>query len=375
LKRSTDDAPKDFETVLVLQGGGSLGAYECGVYKTLHKHGIKFDVVAGTSIGGINAAIITAGKDDNPAKNLEEFWLTLAERTTPSFLPEETRAVFSSMQSSIYGNPNAFTPVWFAPTLSNFFSLPYLYDITPLKNTLKEYTDFGKLKDPKSPRLIVTSTDIQSGKACIFDSRRNDIDAEHVVASAGYPFYGISWTQIEDRYLWDGTLLSNTPLTEVIDASPRQDKKVYIVNLFPHRQDEIPKSMMESWHRARDIMHTDKTDHTVRMSRVISRQLALIKEMHDLIKVSNLDKKSAEKFSLLELEYHRLACERGAVIKQIIRIARKEDVHFLFEDADFSIATIKQLIKNGEEDAENALADKNKTPSAKINPRKKDVKQ
>lgn len=371
LERSTDEAG-DFETVLVLQGGGSLGAYECGVYKTLQKHKIKFDVVAGTSIGGINAAIITASKDGDPAKNLEDFWHTLAESTTPSFLPEESRAFLSSMQSSIYGNPRAFAPVWFAPAFLNFFNLPHLYDITPLKNTLKEYTDFEKLKDPKNPRLIVTSTDIQSGKACIFDSRRNNIDAEHVIASAGYPFYGISWTQIGDRYLWDGTLLNNTPLTEVIDASPRQDKKVYIVNLFPQRQDEIPKNMMESWHRARDIMHTDKTDHTVRMSRVISRQIALIKEMHDIIEASNLDKGSEEKFSLLKLEYHRLACERGAIIRQIIRIERKEDVHFLFEDADFSIATIKQLIKNGEEDAENALAAKGKTPNASGD-RKKDT--
>jgi len=93
--------------------------------------------------------------------------------------------------------------------------------------------------------------------------------------------------------------------------------------------------------------------------------------MHDIIESSNLDKKVEEKFSLLKLEYHRLACERGAIIRQIIRIARKEDVHFLFEDADFSIATIKQLIKNGEEDAENALAVKDKTPNAKISSRKK----
>ena len=48
------------ETVLVLQGGGSLGAYECGVYKTLVKHNIKFDIVSGTSIGALNAAIIAS---------------------------------------------------------------------------------------------------------------------------------------------------------------------------------------------------------------------------------------------------------------------------------------------------------------------------
>ena len=49
------------ETVLIMQGGGSLGAYECGVYKALHKLGIEFDIIAGTSIGAVNAAII-AGK-------------------------------------------------------------------------------------------------------------------------------------------------------------------------------------------------------------------------------------------------------------------------------------------------------------------------
>ena len=38
------------ETVLILQGGGSLGAYECGVWKTLAKHNIKFEIIAGTSI-------------------------------------------------------------------------------------------------------------------------------------------------------------------------------------------------------------------------------------------------------------------------------------------------------------------------------------
>ena len=80
------------ESVLVLQGGGSLGAYECGVYKALEKSNIKFDILAGTSIGGINAAIIAGCKGDDPAKSLEEFWLHLAETVTPSFLPEIGRA-------------------------------------------------------------------------------------------------------------------------------------------------------------------------------------------------------------------------------------------------------------------------------------------
>jgi NTE family protein len=74
----------DLETILVLQGGGSLGAYECGVYKALYKHGIAFNVMAGSSIGAINTAIITAaqnGKYKDPSSILEDFWLTLSEDT------------------------------------------------------------------------------------------------------------------------------------------------------------------------------------------------------------------------------------------------------------------------------------------------------
>src|SRR5215217_830552 len=68
------------ENVLILQGGGSLGAFGCGVFKSLANNDIKIDVVAGTSIGGINAAIIAGSKDGkHPVQMLEQFWLELSE--------------------------------------------------------------------------------------------------------------------------------------------------------------------------------------------------------------------------------------------------------------------------------------------------------
>jgi NTE family protein len=39
------------ENVLILQGGGSLGAFGCGVFKGLANNDIPIDIVAGTSIG------------------------------------------------------------------------------------------------------------------------------------------------------------------------------------------------------------------------------------------------------------------------------------------------------------------------------------
>ncbi|HJW20322.1 MAG TPA: patatin-like phospholipase family protein, partial [Candidatus Nitrosotalea sp.] len=265
------------------------------------------------------------------------------------------REISSSIYSAMWGNSNAFVPLWLRPSFGFFYNSPYLYDMSPLKTTLEKFVDYTKLKDPSRPRLVITSTDIQNGRPAIFDSKYDNFTSDHVLSSAGYPFYGISWTKVGNKYLWDGTLLSNTPLREVIDASPTCDKRVIIANLFPRGQEDIPKNMMESWHRARDIMHADKTDQTVRMSKVVSRYLTIINKMHDILESIPLDDTNRKKFAEIEPEFNKLACQRGAIINEIVRIERKEDSHYLFEDADFSIATIKKLIKSGEEDAKKAL--------------------
>ena len=67
------------ENVLVMQGGGSLGAFGCGAFKALVKNNIKIDIAAGTSIGAVNAAIIVGSKSDHPEKDLEDFWIEIAE--------------------------------------------------------------------------------------------------------------------------------------------------------------------------------------------------------------------------------------------------------------------------------------------------------
>jgi NTE family protein len=151
------------ESVLILQGGGSLGAYECGVCKSLARNGItKFDIIAGTSIGSINASILSAGYNQekgigDSVKTLESFWLeSMTEDVTPSFFPYKERSELSAAYSFMYGNPNAFVPLWFIPSgvvvppaLSFYYYLfnsPYLYSNTRLKRSLDRYIDFVKLK-------------------------------------------------------------------------------------------------------------------------------------------------------------------------------------------------------------------------------------
>jgi NTE family protein len=353
----------NIENVLVLQGGGSLGAYECGVYKALHEHGIKFDIVAGTSIGAVNAAIIAGSKSRNSIQDLENFWLEIVDNLIPSIIPNNIRPSLSVLYGYIYGNGNLFEPKWIFPYQAMYYYItsPYLYDVLPLKNTLSRYIDFSKLNNNNDnrnsaiPRLIITATDIQDSESVTFDSRDVNIDLEHIISCVGYPFYGISWIQKNGRYLWDGSLQSNTPLREVIDASPKNDKNVYIVNLFPRKHHDLPTNMFETWHRARDIIHTDKTLHNVKMSAVISRYIQLLEDMHDIITTSSDENTKSRFRNSTESEYRKLVQQRGAIIKNIVRIERSEDTHFLFEDADFSLGTVKHLIKQGEQDAQDAF--------------------
>lgn len=351
----------NIENVLVLQGGGSLGAYECGVYKVLHRHGIKFDIVAGTSIGAVNAAIIVGSKSTNSVQELENFWLEIVDNLTPSIIPDNIRPSLSVLYGSIYGNRNIFEPKWLFPYEAMYYYLtsPYLYDMLPLKNILSRYIDFIKLNNNNGkspvPRLIITATDIQDSESVTFDSMNATIDPDHIISCVGYPFYGISWIQKDGKYLWDGSLQSNTPLREVIDASPKNDKNVYIVNLFPRKHNDLPSNMFETWHRARDIIHTDKTLHNVKMSAIISRYIRLLEDMHDIITTSSDENAKSRFRESTESEYRKLVQHRGAIIRNIVRIERSEDTHFLFEDADFSFGSIKHLIKQGEQDAEDAL--------------------
>jgi len=161
----------NIENVLVLQGGGSLGAYECGVYKALHKHGIKFDIIAGTSIGAVNAAIIVGSKSRNSVQDLENFWLEIVDNLVPSIIPDNIRPSLSVLSGSIYGNRNVFEPKWIFPYQAMYYYLisPYLYDVLPLKNTLSRYIDFTRLNNKSAlPRLVITATDIRDSESVTF---------------------------------------------------------------------------------------------------------------------------------------------------------------------------------------------------------------
>jgi NTE family protein len=391
---SSSDYHEVIENVLILQGGGSLGAFGCGVFKALCQKGIKLDIVAGTSIGGVNAALIAGSKNvKHPEQLLEEFWLELAENFVDldSFTPfspyleqlaansryfsssisqqsnnesermiEEYRnkAIKSFFSSAMFGNDKMFKARWrpeYAFTDPEYFQpakWTYLYDLSPLAKTLERYIDYNKLKPDGNPnsRLIMTAVNVLTAEPLTFDSSRQQITPKHILATCGYPAYNFPWVEVEKGiYAWDGGLLSNTPLREVIDSSPVNDKKIFLVENYPKKINALPDNLAEVYHRTRDIIFCDKTLSTVAISKVITKYLRYINELYQMIEDS-IDMAKVDKGELerIRRKYKKYKKDTGAEIKGVHYISRDEPVHSFYENADFSPKAIKNSIKQGE---------------------------
>src|ERR687886_370202 len=387
---------RDVENVLVLQGGGSLGAFACGVFKALVKKDVRIDIVAGTSIGAVNAAIIAGNKSDHPEKELENFWIEVAE-SSPNIIPDvfvfdydnnakryiSKKISAASANAAIFGVPKIFTPVWFRwdhwrhdeddnnKTYRNKREQPehyydilnprnwtYFYDHSALAKTLDKYIDYGKLnlaarkeELPEVLRLIITAVDVMTARPLIFDNAKMEIKAKHILASAGYPVYGFPWIEVEDNlYAWDGSLLSNTPVREVLYASPRNDKNIFIVENYPRKIQRLPSNMAEVESRAKDIIFSDKNMDNIKMSRLITRHIQLIETLYDIVeKKVDLFQVDPQELEKIKSEYNILINNYGAQIKSVIRIVRSVlESPSIMQNADFSPKTIKELITQGE---------------------------
>ncbi len=224
------------ETILVLQGGGALGAYQAGAYECLSKHHQEPKWVAGISIGAINAAIIGGNPPERRRTRLREFWegITSGLAVAPWLAGPQARQLygeFAAATVAAVGVPGFFRPKAFASLMpfAAHQSLSY-YDTDPLRRTLEKIVDFDYLND-RGPRLSVGAVDVETANFAYFDSRTTRIGPRHIMASAALP-PGFSPVEIDGRFYWDGGLVSNTPLQFVMDNLGRDPVCIFQVDVF-----------------------------------------------------------------------------------------------------------------------------------------------
>ena len=465
------------ERALVLQGGGSLGAYSAGVYRGFYEslsrmdsdEGNKgkpiFDIIAGTSIGAINAAILVSYVVENQtyegsAERLVDFWKYLSKESiveaNPFFKPwwnywhtinrevasgEAARRYYSAKEFSVFGVPTVFYP--HGPKLDNkyfdFDNVWYRYSIEPLKRSLERFAKFPitTTKEDGQPRLLLVAVDVADGIPVTFDSypkedgtRKTEygrflthngkgigfehvvhydkgITLDHVIASGSFPvnfdfanievesFFPVSsdrsinseniasknansysYTK-EIRYFWDGGLMSNTPLMQLVllhrnywwkvkgirDTVPRLG--ICVINLHPKKQAEIPIDRDGVINRNNDITFSDRVDQEETMLLLMSDYIDLVRSLIKVAEEQGVEKNIIKSLLDQKTRFHGKFIKPGRFldilegrfqIDDIIQVNRKNDEHTISNKIfDFSLETINLLLEEGYNDALNGF--------------------
>jgi NTE family protein len=248
--------------ILLLQGGGALGAYHAGVYEGLAEAGREPTWVVGVSIGALTCALIAGNPPDKRVERLQAFWDRVSGYG-PLGLPmwfESMRPALNSLSAATvatFGSPGFFRPR--VPPAFLFTSggpeATSIYDTSPLIGTLKELVDFDLL-NAGDVRVSLGTTNVTTGASTYFDSKTTRIGPEHVLASGALP-PGFPAVEIDGEHYWDGGIVSNSPLNYLWDERPLTTALILQVDLFK-ATGEMPRNLFEVAERLKDVQYSSK---------------------------------------------------------------------------------------------------------------------
>jgi NTE family protein len=338
--------------VLVLQGGGALGAYQAGAYEALSAAGIEPDWVAGISIGAINAAIIAGNLPENRGPRLRKFWDLVSSRLTlpPLTNDDNSRKLFNEASAALIastGAPGFFTPRY-PPAV---FNLPgtmdaiSVYDTRPLKETLLELVDFDVLNSG-AVQFSVGAVQVDTGNLKYFDNLRDTIIPEHIMASGALP-PGFPPVEIDGKLYWDGGIVSNTPLQYILDngSLPRDDMTIFQIDLFSARG-TIPQTLFDVQTREKEIRYSSRTRFNTDVVKVLQSLRRAIRHLDGVVPD---DIKSSFDWNLLS----RFSCNAAVTIVHLIH--RRATYSTQSNDYEFSRYTVNEHWRAGRADVESTL--------------------
>ncbi len=352
-KRRAHGNSKAERTVLVLQGGGALGAYQAGVYEELAANGHVPDWVAGISIGAVNAALIAGNPPDRRVERLRTFWHMVSSglRAEPALPGEQARSLFNEASASmaiLFGLPGFFKPRFppaaaFPPGAPQGLSY---YETNPLRKTLEDLVDFDLINTGKT-RLSVGAVNIRTGNFVYFDNFQQPIGPQHIMASGALP-PGFPPIEIDGEHYWDGGLVSNTPLQYVLDEVPRPDMKIFQVDLFSARG-PMPRTLSEVAEREKEVRFSSRT----RLNTDVFRQTQIMRRAaHRLVAKLPDGLKDDPDAKLL----HAMSCNAAITIIHLIH--RRKNYDRQSKDFEFSRHSIAEHWQNGHMDVRRTLGNK-----------------
>jgi len=319
------------QVVLVLQGGGALGAYQAGVYEALADAGIEPDWVIGTSIGAVNGALIAGNTPGRRLPRLREFWQHLGNASTGG-----------NWTTVLRGIPAFFQPrpkAWAVPLAPIGLDEASYYSTAPLKRSLEALID-PKVFAQASTRLTVGAVSVRSGALKYFDSRDVPLRIDHVMASAALP-PAFPAVRIDGEPYWDGGVYSNTPIEAVFDDEPRRSSVIFAVNVWQASGAE-PNSIWEVMGRQKDVQYASRDDAHIARQRQLHQLRHVIRQLAKQLPAAQRDSTGCRELS---------AYGCGTTMHIVRLLAPSLDSEDFFKDIDFSNGGIRSRWDAGRRDA------------------------
>jgi NTE family protein len=264
---SSSASDKRSDTALVLGGGNALGAYLAGAYEQLHEQGLWPNWIIGASIGAITGAILGGNAPEHRIEKLTRFWeeATLPTSQMPPFQSVKSRQIYNGLNTALaamFGRPSIFRHRY--PGL--WSTLPWvpndvaLYDTAPLRTTLERLVDFDRLNNG-DVRFSLVCVDLETGNDVFFDTLRDRIGPEHIMASAAI-MPAFPPVEINGRLLCDPGYTNNLPINYPFAEPLQKDLVCIAVDLFSLRSPR-PKSLDAVLERTQDLVFCSATRRSI----------------------------------------------------------------------------------------------------------------
>ena len=231
---------------IACQGGGSHTAFTAGVLGRLLQPDVMADhkivALSGTSGGAICALLawsaLVDGEPEKAESLLHGFWSDNSASTL-----HERMLNWWVLWAGQMANYVA------TPAVSPYVNPASGLALDHLRSLLDRWVDFDRLNQsgtdsavPERPLLVLGAVDVMSGVFKAFDSRRGEITADAVLASAAIPTLFRS-VPVDGGLYWDGLFSQNPPVRDLLDARPDE---IWVVQINPQERSTEPRTMRRS---------------------------------------------------------------------------------------------------------------------------------
>ena len=312
---------------IACQGGGSHTAFTAGVLKRLllaeELKGYELVGMSGTSGGAVCALLawyaLLDGDRERAARLLDEFWEDNSARA-----PYDRIANYWNVWASTLQNLLA-TPA--VSPYDNYFSVVGLEEFRRMLERRVDFEKIGVQPEGSYPVLLVGAVDVLSGEFRAFDSRRDMISADTILASAAIPTLFRS-VRVGGGTYWDGLFSQNPPVRELIDAGPDE---IWVIQINPKEREEEPRTVAEIADRRNEL----------------SGNLSLHQELHFIVKIDQL----------LDEDLLSRDGKYRQIVVRVIELSRSRFSRFLGTASKLNRDPlfIADLISHGEDRAEEFL--------------------